>query len=339
MTELGSTASWEEAKKIAALIGDVPPTFTTLVHFLRQDIAKNNGLLGPYSQYCLRRLLQAPGAKAPLYFAALTYVPQKVELYSRIESVTFTKFFTLEDLSLIVGLLYLYRRIRRGIDPNEWPALAKELMVRTDVGGLVGRAMPAIGIGAGLLVGASRHLGAAMFLGIDKAGFAKYRRRARAKGVALDVEDELATWGCTHVQIAAMLFQTMRLGVDIVDSLSRGLTFKYSEYLDASVLRINLALLWIESMLATYAPPDIVHKGQFYPLAKELAYLSDSVKKIRKEGSPYHWFDRGHLDISAEKTPALYGAEDEDGKAPPEIDQELSEEQRKSLVELDLDDS
>lgn len=304
-----SPESWEEARKIAALVGQVPSSFTSAVHFLRKDCDSSTGMLSQGSRFSMGRLLKSPIFSAPLYFGAETFFENEAAQCDHIDINTFADMFGPDGLAVAVALLYLYRRVGKGCDEEEWKYLSQNIIIESELGAHLGRAIPNIGLPLGLLIGGMRHLATGMFLQVDQKNFVAYRRLRKDKPYNFDMQWELKTWGCNHAQIAAIILQTVGLGVNMTDALLGGLNPVELPFdlLDPGALRVKLISLWIPALRGTGVQPDMTHIGKYYPLKADLEKLINQTEAIRMGGSKYRWLDRGRDDVSPEKTPRLYG--------------------------------
>lgn len=308
MRDLYTPQSWEEAKKIASLVGTVPGTFSACIRFLRRDAEQNKNEVGPVSRYCLARLLKSRSFKSPVYYCARTFRNDQLEALGPVTPRALLEVFRADEYALIVALIYLYRKVMKGCKEDEFATIATPMHLYAEVGGHLGQALPAIGFYFGLLSGAIRHLAMAMFLGIDLKRYVTYRRNVKRKDAIFDLEAEFNTWGCTHAQVASILTQPLGLGKETGDALALGL----SSMDDRSVTdtregaAVQMAWLWVSALVKHGKPPDVVHNARFYPLPQELDKLLVLSNQLRESGSKHRWISRGKADISPDDLPSLF---------------------------------
>lgn len=310
--------SWEEAKNLAALIGQLPASFASCIHFLRLDSEQRNGELGTSSSFELTRLLKSASLLSPLYFAARTYFPESVKKAPTLNTRTLISLFRADELAMFLTLLYLQRRIKRGCDTDEWKYIENSLVPSVDLGGALGQAMPTIGMSLGMALGGIRHLTLGLFLGVKKEGFIKYRRELKSKNIFFDIEQEEVLFGCNHLQVSGFLFQSLGIGAEIGSAISAGLDPTLTEAKDKA-LAVKIGAVWLESLIRHGTPPDIAHRVQFYPKKEDLDWLTDFARKLRDSGSENRWILRGKDDISPQKTPALFSTAASAPATPEEI--------------------
>ncbi len=308
MVEWENQQSWEEAKQITSLICGVPSSFSACVRFLRHD-AESGNQLSPNSRSCLRRLIKSPSFAAPIYYCAKAFRPHLLPKVQQINSNFLANIFKPDEISVIISLLYLFRRIRKGCDPEQWSQVEKSISTQTDIGGFVGDAIPAIGFSNGLLAGCMRPLSMSMFLCIDKKNYGNYRRALKREQIPFDLSQEYKIWNCTHVQIASILTQLPGLGNEIGNAVVRGLSedLGTSNAQPKAAPAIHAASTWISSLYLNEKQPSVVHGAQFFPKTEDLELLLKKIEGFSSEGTTWDWLNKGKADLSPEKAPELFG--------------------------------
>jgi hypothetical protein len=335
---VGSAESWEEARAVAALIKEVPNSFSTCIRFLRADFEQKQPDLSKGSKFYLLRLLKSQSVSAPLYFAALTYRPEIFQSHgSSIEGIL--KTFKPEEIASLLSLVYLYRAIRKGCDPEEWKFIDEAVQLHTDLCGLIGDAIPSLGLANAVLVGGLRPLAQALFLGIDKPNFIKYRRAIKKAEVFSDMAEEMRLWRCTFGQVASILAQPIGLGIHVSEFLSRGFLPEGQSGEPREAIGMRVTDQWLAALIKTGKEPQIAHRVEFFPHAKDVSILLERIAQIRQGGSVHQWLAKGKDSVSPETTPGLFLGS---AKAAPEAALsetappdavEVSEEELKKLEE------
>lgn len=306
MTPIETAESWSAAKETALTLGPPPSTFYTCVRFLRNDTEQNDGRISPVTKACLLRLLNSPSLQAPLYYAAITYRPNKLPSNTTLSLDTLIQVFRADEIANIISLLYVSRSLRRDCDAEEWKHWCSTVHPLADLGGFFGEMVPPVGMATGILAGCGRFLGSAMFLKVDKARYIKYRRNCKTKKLFYDLNEEMKLWGCTHVQISSVLLQSMGLGVEFPYALARALLPQTNkDELPSHIQAIKTASLWAESLSSTGKPPDIVHRAEFHPSESDLDRIVSIAQEIRDKGSKYEWLSKGKGDLGEGKTPSI----------------------------------
>lgn len=309
-----SEESWQQAKQICAMIGLAPTSFSHAIRSLRKD-AQSGGKLSPVSRYYVAMLLRSRSVRVCLYHAALTFYPAILEEFPVIHPETFPEIFDAEELSALLGMVLLYKRVRKGCDTEKFEAFSGMIHALTDLGGFVGLAIPKVGVATGTFVGGIRHIAMAMFLGIDQDNFIKYRRKLKLEGRSYDLRREVELWGCNHIQIATLMLQLLGIGLAEAASLLKGLEIEgLPERIvgEPNEIGPQVALLWLESLYGTGEPPKITHLGGYYPMATELKTLITRTEELRDSGSKLRWLSKTKADMTPELEKIL-----KDTKAPP----------------------
>ena len=324
--QVDDLACWEEGRHIASLLTLTPNAFTTCIRFLRKDARENKGAPSAVTKYCLGVLLRNATVKSAIYHAALTYKPEMLAMYSVLDKQAFFEIFSASEYASLLGMLLLYRRVQKGCPPESFKPMADVLNSFTDIGGHLGIAIPEIGFANGVIIGAIRHLAAAMFLGIDEKNFKKMRRSLKIEDRLFDPDTEIKLWKSSYIHIASNMIQLLGLGVDLASSLAQGLfpTIKEETEMSKEVFRVRITVEWLESLYKTGAPPNIVHKGEYYPRAQALKVLTERVDEVRAGGSKYSWLSKTKADISPDTTPMLF---------PKTLTNSLEENPRKTLTD------
>lgn len=297
-SEADDLEAWQNAQGYAGLFGDIPATFSSVVRSLKVD--SDSGKLSDGSLYLTQRLLRSKAVLSPFYYGVLEFAKySKIEvgpvpsLISKIKPI---------DLSALLATIYLYRRALKVCPQDEWQYISPHLTVEGDLGGRIGYSMPAIGFQTGILTGVLKWFALGSFLLHDKKGFVEYRRLLKQRGNELDFQWEKSRWGCTSSQVAAVFLQSFGFGVDAVSSLVTGLSDAPGEAAlkDKGIYRVHITSVWIKSLRTTCSVPDISHRGEFYPDAKDLEQMIQDAQRLKDQGSS-KWLDQDKEAIPAKE--------------------------------------
>ncbi len=338
---LNSPESWEVARLLASQMGNFPSSFTSVIRALRSNEEQNKPSktkeLSRATQYMVSRLLKSDSMKAPVYFAALTYYPEQIATLQHVTYKELLPLFSPGEYAAIISLVYLTRVAKKLCPHDEWEHIAKNLYEFTDLGGHVGIAIPAVGMADGILLGALRTISFPLMQKRNPKAFKEYRRTLKQESKYFDLEKEHAQWGCTHLQIASIVLQTIGLGVQTADALARGLTASaLSELEDKAAIKFKVAELWCNSLIATGKEPNMGHKAEYYPTKAALDQLIDKSEPISSSGSPWQWLGRGKDDVSPETTPQLFAPSEQQPQPEPEVDG--AEAETAAAVAADLEE-
>jgi hypothetical protein len=336
-TESGtSEESWTEARKVASLVSNVSALFSTAIRFLRKDAEAKLPTMSRTSGYAVERLLSSASFKAPTYYAALTFKPEALASADYISPRALAEIFSPSELANIIGLLYLYRRIQKGCDETEWGELSKLIHTHAQLGGHLGSSMKNIGLSHGLMLGTIRYLSLGLFAGLEKKAFSQYRRNLKIQKKDFDLAEERRIWGCTHLEVGSILIQSLGLGGDVSKALITGLLMLGipDKQLDLDAYRMRISWIWIRSLLLNGNPPDIAHRGDFYPLKDDLAKLVERAYDLRTNGVAHPFYAKGKEDLSPSLTPVLFKASEGHSETPSE---EIPSEVAKEIGDASLE--
>jgi hypothetical protein len=305
-----SAESWEQAKKYAAVIGNVSSLFSSCIRFLMKDYASGQKTLSTASKYSLGRLLSSPSFKAPIYFAAKAFKGEELEAKGKITPEELAALFTPDELAHLVGMLYVYRRLQRLAPEDEWKEISKLTHTHAQLGGLVGQALPRIGLSWGLLLGTVRHLSWGLFVVADKKVFTNYRRQTKIKKLSFDIPEETRLWGCNHLQVGSLVIQQLGLGTAIPQSINLGLLNHDTpdDRVSDEGYRARILWIWIEALKATGCQPDITHKGAYYPVKAAAEKLETLAAPIISDGVPIEFYRVNKDDLTPQSAPHLFAA-------------------------------
>ncbi len=303
-----SAESWEQAKKYAAVIGNVSSLFSSCIRFLMKDAAAGQTTLSTASKYSLGRLLSSPSFKAPIYFAAKAFKGEELAKRSKLTPEELASLFSPDELAHLVGMLYVYRRLQRLVPEDEWNEVSKLLHIHAQLGGYVGQALPRIGLSWGLLLGTIRHLSWGLFVVADKKVFTAYRRQTRIKKVTFDIPEETRIWGCNHLQVGSLVIQQLGLGTAIPQAINLGLLAEDTpdDVVADEGYRARILWIWIEALKATGSRPDITHKGAYYPVQAAADKLEELAAPIISDGVPVEFYQVNKEDLTATSAPHLF---------------------------------
>ncbi|MCB0353401.1 MAG: hypothetical protein KDD64_07755 [Bdellovibrionales bacterium] len=327
-------ATWKEARTIVSLVGDAPRFISSTTHFLNIDAQNGDTECSLESMSCLLQLLKSPSFKSAIYYAAKTFHPKQIEGKELHNLRTLARIHKPSELSALIALLYLYRRIRKGCDKELFDRYAKEMHEEAEIAGLFGQAVEPIGLGFSQLSIILPFLGKMMMLGIDKKKFQKYRTYCKVAKLPHDIAWEESNFGCNHLQISLLLIQSLGFGKTLFDAFTLGYQSTSLEGIKPESLtyRLRLIRIWVSSLLSSLEPPDMTHRGEYYPMKSDLDHLIAAAKDIRQGPEKLlRWITRGKCDIGPLMTPELFrgdASEESEGSGPlaEKLEQELLEE-------------
>lgn len=311
-----STQSDEEtcrdrAVKLVDLLGKINSSILVCIRSIKTNNAYDSprGGLDDLSRFEVTRYLKASSVKIPFYFAAESrLMGADTQLIGPSEIL---EVFRAHEVASILGLVYLYKRLRTRIpDLEEWNRIAKIAEEQIEIGALLGKSFPTIGYADGILIGGIRHLALGLFHLKDPKGYKDYRRDLKIKNRAFDLKEEKERWSTTHLDVACRLLVVMGFGQEFALNLFRAITTNDDSRLSEEQLRIRLAALWIESLSVGVAPPKIRGEEKHQASTDVVDKLFDDCTSIRRNGLIKYWISMGKKDVTKSSHPQLFGGSD-----------------------------
>jgi hypothetical protein len=306
--ELNTAESLEVARAYAGLIGEIPSSFSSTLRVLITDEEKHGGALSSTGRYLATRLLKSRGVLSAMYYGALTFREEKLNSLGGPSLENLTKSFSPMELAGLIGLLYLYRRVRSFSAPALWSELQPRIRAMLEMGGHVGAAIPRIGLTMGTFVGCFTDMTLCLFQKQDEKAFKEYRRHLKSSNLPYDLPGEMALWGCTRFNVGSVLLQMLGFGVATANAYSQGLSCEHplGEGLIPEAYRFKICAVWIEALLNTGAVPEMTHRGEFYPTQAASAVLLREAAIVKEKGTKHAFIEKTKEDVSPEKTPFFF---------------------------------
>ena len=233
-----------------------------------------------------------------------------------------------EELAAIIAMILLKKRAKRICHAEEWSYIFSALQNSIDIGAMLGKTIPAVGIYNGVMMGGLRPLAWSTFVKRDLKGFKNYRRHLKQNQLSYDLHLEQKTWGCIHPQIASIISQSYGFGSEFAEGVFISASSSTEGADNPLTMALRVADLWIGSLFARGSPPEESVGDQFVIRDDQLESFVSAVSEIQgREDTSDWWLSRSSSDISPEKTPILYGAggggsESEEGTSDGDGDEE-----------------
>ena len=315
------TEAWHRASEKVRAYLHFASSFTTTIRTLKINEEENlsQGLdaysMNSASKFLVGRLLNAPSILAPFYFLSRTFKSDKMagqDYYSRKNILSFYK---LDEISAVLALTYVFHRLRRVCDPEEWGRYSRYIHEGTEIGCHIGQNFTDIGLANGLLYNGMRYLSQAIFLKTDIKLFKNYRRDVKIKKRMFDLKMEQDIFGFTHVDVGSILLQSLGFGVEAATSFRKALTTLPTKELDKPTNSVRIVLLWTEALHSGSKPPAIRGEDKFFTSDEVIDRIVSSTEKVIDSGSEHEWLAKGRTAISRKLTPELYPAKTEAQKS------------------------
>jgi hypothetical protein len=287
-------SSWEHARAYANLLGTVPSSFTTSIRQLKADSDKCGALSRP-TMFQANRLCHSPSLSASLLSAAKIYFPEK----QITEDTQLVTQLPPESLAGLLGTAFMYCRAKKLANEEEWAQYAKIIPNRIEIGGIVGKTIPRIGVTKGILSAIFDTIALTAFHLHDKKGFTEYRRFLKNKSKREDLTYELDRWGCTRYNVASILIQGLGFGVDFSNAYAIGMLASDAEEksLSGEAYCFRITRVWIDSLELTGSEPDRAMRVEYYPEAPDLATLRSHSTRVKESPGTSCWLDKTKKDM------------------------------------------
>lgn len=335
--------SWDTARRIAQKTGKISSLFTSCI----RSANKIESVVNAAEEQKIREMVVAssyfllkisPSLQSVFYFAAKAYHPEELAQIQKLTVKGLLRIFPPAEIGSILGITFLYRKMKKKCNPDEWAILRKKLLAHMDIGALIGAKMRHIGIGNGILIGGLRFLAITSYAICNLKLYQEFKKKSRKPNVVFSIPIEEEVFGCNHLQIASYLASelgyvaprsmvSMSFGMDAVDVDPDALS---SPKLQEQVLSWRGAMAYMESYHSTGMSPEEVPEGYALNLSKaEEADLEADVEKIikNKETPTDHWIDKAWKDIpediAAQLRAEFAGAEPEAAKEEETADEEV----------------
>jgi hypothetical protein len=328
---------WEMAKRIAGKLKPLPIAFTSSVRLLALDHINNNGELRPVTKFQVARIFRSSSFKGMLYQATLELHNKDIRDLEFVSVGEMMNHYKAGDLAALIGMFVFFKKVRRIVSDQDWDLLRNDIVYRIQAGAAAGVALPKVGVGAGVLMGAMPLLTIGSMYPYNNKGFTEYRRHLQKSDYEFDAELEVLHWSCTAAQVASLSMSQLGFGVDMAEAVLRGWESTPLERLNNEIqLDYRMARLWLEAFLKCEDQPMSSVPGEYFPLAEDRTKAEHAMGCLID--GYRHWFELTPDDVSRELTPKLFPPIDEDSEIPADLQEVFSIDEITEMGERDFDD-
>jgi hypothetical protein len=342
--------SWEYATAFAMSLGTLPASVTSVVRLLLSDYQADPSALSDYGRFFVSRFLKSKTLQAVYYHTCRHFRPESLpEISEPVGSDELLRAFSGEEHAYMLSFVFFHRQAKKYCDQALFENATSMLQRGLNLGGMIGKMLPAVGFGTGFLCGGFRYLAFFTFIRHDPDGFLKYTRHLKSNDLSSDWAFEFDRWQCNSLQVAIIILQRAGLGADRLSQLMRAIGTR-SPILpdDPFQAACRSADIWLQCLAQKRRAPAVPLPPQFYLGPDELQSIFASVSPPDNSNLAA-WLERDKDDISPEKTPQLFlkreltTAQDDPRAAlapevPPDLESTLSSETVDSLSEKLLQD-
>jgi hypothetical protein len=328
--------SWLQAQAYASQIGRMPNFFSAAVRLLVADHQKNERALRPVTKYLVSQALRGKKILSMLYYATLQLKPKELEGRKNIRLGELINLYEPYDIAVLYGIYLIYRRALKALDLDHARIrkILPHLQEEVQLGGIIGAAIPRIGIGNGVLAGTLHQLAILMISGKCPTAVAEYHQQLHKQHKRIDLQNEVERFGCTSLQVGAVLLTKIGFPRSFIETYLGALDPELGMGDTTGMLhQIRYGKLWINGLVEKKDQPTDVIPGDYYPLLEANNWMLDEAANIEMGNTA--WIERDGTDISEELTPLLYNS-DTDSKPVPEKLRDIFS--LKEISEMDEDE-
>ncbi len=311
-TTAGDSSRWEAATQLLKPLGPVAANFSVAVRTLLSYHERDTPILSAGAQNHILRLLRNNTVKATYYYATKAYRPHLLQQATPIKSKDFLAMYTPLEHAVLLAYCYLFRSLAKKSSKEEWEYVQSPLYEALEIGACIGSRVAAIGLGVGLLSRGMRYLAFAPFLISDGKAFVQYRRHLSSKDLPFDVAREIELWGCSSIQIAALLMESI--------GFNRSLAMQFVAAAEGNKLlppdaRYGVPFRFAEALLESYMERGEMHEtlpvstGVSMTLTfsnDERMSLLSELGKVIGSTERIEWLNKGGGSINPSSSPELF---------------------------------
>lgn len=331
--DTGFTAeSWEYANAFAASLGALPSSVTSVTRLLLADHERDASQISAYGEFFVGRFLKSRACQAPFFYALTFLKPEQTPpATTPFSHMQLLRAFSGDELAYLLAIIFYQRQARRLCDSELFNDATAMLQQSLNFGGLIGKILPSVGIGTGVLCGGFRTLAFYPFLRHDPEGFVEYMRHLQSAELTFDLHFEFEHWKCNSVQVALMILQSAGLGVERLAKLMKATGTRSACLPTDPFERACRAVdVWCQCLSTQRSIPAIPLPPELYLGRNELEAILATTHDPNSAAAN-GWLSREGGDLSPETTPQLFGTW-ESGDAPI-----FPQDLRESLPENSLD--
>lgn len=309
----GKADAWKSAANWLAAVGYIPSSFTVCIRQLTASQRASNGSapkLDSTCEYLVRRFLNSPTITAHVYFLSTTFRSDVVASKPVLEAGDFLSFYTPAEWASILSLIFITHKVKSLCDDQEWDTYGRIIQGSTDIGGILGTAVPAFSFSDGILVGGLRWLVLGFCAAKALRQFQTYRRNVLKEGTYLDPEAENKYWGCTHAQLSTLLLLNMGFPSTYTVDYEAGLSASIKDKLNPTANKFRILARWTHALQTSSPLPSISGENEFGASDQGMDQIIRDCGKIAQRGSEQNWLLKKADDVTPEQAERIAGFED-----------------------------
>ncbi len=299
--------SWEYATAFAMSLGTLPTSVTSVVRLLLSDYQKDPSQLSEYGCFFVSRFLKSKTLQAIYYHTCRHFRPESLpEPNEPLIGGELLRAFSGEEHAYLLALVFYHRQAKRYCDAALFENATGLFQKGLNLGGMIGKRLPSVGLGTGLLCGGFRYLAFFAFIRHDPDGFLKYTRHLRSKELSIDWSFEFDRWQCNSLQVAIMMLQRAGLGAERLSQLMKAIGTRSPILPDDPFERACRSVdIWYQCLSRKRKTPAVPLPPEFYLGPEDLQSIFASLAEM-DTSKVATWLVRDKKDVSPETTPQLF---------------------------------
>jgi len=301
---------WASAYRMLAPLGPLPANFSETIRALVSHYEHGGVNMSLPAQNQILRMLRNNTIKAMYYFVSQAYKPEVLQATTPLTPKAFLDNYGPMDHAAILSFCYLFRSLSKKANRDEWEYVQSPLYEALVIGACMGINIPEVGLGFGMFCRGLRYLSFAVFVIHNEDAFRKYRRHLKSQDLSFDLDYELDTWGCTNVQVAAMLLEYMgfnrTVAMQYVASAEKDGKIPADELYG---IRFRMAEALLDTFMET---GEILERcpewvGKKFPFSVEVrGKVLTRLNQILSDDRRVEWLNKGSASINPDSTPEFF---------------------------------
>jgi hypothetical protein len=279
--------SWANARHVAAGLGPIIPPIQSSIRALI-----SNDSSAEAKMKVLRQAMAMGAYRESLRQFCVSIFPETKFEYEGFSPKVLTNLLGFDTCAVILGLLFTYRKVRKGSSESQLEVLADQIHSRAEVGYYLGHELRDLGAAEGMLLGGMRFLALGLIANAYPELFDMYVAHTKSRKVSFDLHFEIDRWGFSHPQVMALITQLLGFGDQAAIAMFIGLSpIQIIPENEPLAHRFRTSSMWIESLEAGRVPASFKSIRGFEIAESDIRKLSESVIKRTQSHTAVFWLD------------------------------------------------